>query len=157
MRCEKCDHDNDAGASMCAGCGVYLSAPEPVDTRPPLSEFAESALTLAAISPLLLGLTALLALPVGVVGLVEVRRSRGRLRGTGHAIAAIVIGGASINGGRGTVTGTFMGVLFIGMLNNSMSLLNIDSVWQLVYKGVVILAALVINWLLWESRNDESK
>ena len=72
------------------------------------------------------------------------------------AIAAIVIGGASINGGRGTVTGTFMGVLFIGMLNNSMSLLNIDSVWQLVYKGVVILAALVINWLLWESRNDES-
>ena len=58
---------------------------------PPLSEYAESALTLAAISPLLLGLTALLALPVGVVGLVEVRRSRGRLRGTGHAIAAIII------------------------------------------------------------------
>ena len=73
------------------------------------------------------------------------------------AIAAIVIGGANINGGRGTVTGTLMGVLFIGILNNSMSLLNIDSVWQLVYKGVVILGALVINWLLWESRNEESK
>ncbi len=73
------------------------------------------------------------------------------------AIAAIVIGGANINGGRGTVTGTFMGVLFIGILNNSMSLLNIDNVWQLVYKGVVILAALVINWLLWESRNEASK
>ena len=72
------------------------------------------------------------------------------------AIAAIVIGGANINGGRGTVTGTLMGVLFIGILNNSMSLLNIENVWQLVYKGVVILAALVINWLLWESRNDES-
>ena len=73
------------------------------------------------------------------------------------AIAAIVIGGANINGGRGTVTGTLMGVLFIGILNNSMSLLNIENVWQLVYKGVVILAALVINWLLWESRNDASK
>lgn len=72
------------------------------------------------------------------------------------AIAAIVIGGASINGGRGTVTGTFMGVLFIGMLNNSMNLLNIEDIWQLVYKGVVILAALVINWLLWERRNEES-
>ena len=73
------------------------------------------------------------------------------------AIAAIVIGGANINGGRGTVTGTLMGVLFIGILNNSMSLLNIENVWQLVYKGVVILAALVINWLLWESRNEEAK
>jgi ribose/xylose/arabinose/galactoside ABC-type transport system permease subunit len=73
------------------------------------------------------------------------------------AIAAIVIGGANINGGRGTVTGTLMGVLFIGVLNNSMSLLNIEDVWQLVYKGVVILAALVINWLLWESHTDESR
>ena len=58
---------------------------------PRLSEFAESALLLALISPLLLGLTALLALPVGVAGLVEVRRSGGRLGGTGHAVAAIII------------------------------------------------------------------
>ena len=79
--------------------------------------------------------------------------SKFSLKGRG----AIVIGGANINGGRGTVTGTLMGVLFIGVLNNSMSLLNIESVWQLVYKGVVILGALVINWLLWESRNEEAK
>lgn len=58
---------------------------------PPLSELAQSALLLAAISPLLLGLTALLALPVGVAALVEVRRSGGRLRGTPHALAAIII------------------------------------------------------------------
>ena len=68
-----------------------MSEAQSPDARPPLSEYAESALTLALISPLLLGLTALLALPVGVVGLVEVRRSNGRLRGTGHAVAAIVI------------------------------------------------------------------
>ena len=59
--------------------------------RPHLSEFAESALLLALISPLLAGLSALVALPLGVVGLVEVRRSGGRLRGSGHAIAAIII------------------------------------------------------------------
>ena len=57
----------------------------------PVSEFAESALLLAAISPLLLGLTAMLAIPVAIAGLVEVRRSRGRLRGTGRCIAALVI------------------------------------------------------------------
>jgi len=56
-----------------------------------VSEFAESALLLAAISPLLLGLTAMLAIPVAIAGLVEVRRSRGRLRGTGRCIAALVI------------------------------------------------------------------
>jgi len=58
---------------------------------PRLSELAQSALLLAIVSPLLAGLSALVALPVGVAGLVEVRRSRGRLRGTGHAIAAIII------------------------------------------------------------------
>jgi ribose/xylose/arabinose/galactoside ABC-type transport system permease subunit len=72
------------------------------------------------------------------------------------AIAAIVIGGTDIRGGRGTVTGTLLGVVFIGVLNNSLNLLNIEDVWQLVYKGVVILAALLINWLLWESRHDET-
>ena len=58
---------------------------------PRLSELAQSALLLAIVSPLLGGLSALVALPVGIAGLVEVRRSDGRLRGAGHAIAAIVI------------------------------------------------------------------
>lgn len=70
------------------------------------------------------------------------------------AIAALVIGGTDILGGRGTVGGTFMGVLFIGLMNNSLRLLNIEDVWQLVYKGVVILVALTINYLLWESRHE---
>ena len=91
MRCSTCDHDNDDGASMCAGCGAYRNAPSLPDARPPLSEFAESALLLAIVSPFLAGLSALVALPLGVAGLVEVRRSRGRMRGTGHAIAAIII------------------------------------------------------------------
>lgn len=70
----------------------------PSETRP-LSELAQSALLLAVISPLLLGLTALLALPVA--GLVEVRRSAGRLRGTPQAVAAIVIALSVLAGGAG--------------------------------------------------------
>ena len=61
------------------------------EDRPRMSEFAESALLLAIVSPFLAGLSALVALPLGVAGLVEVRRSRGRLRGSGQAIGAIII------------------------------------------------------------------
>lgn len=61
------------------------------DEARPVSELAQSALLLALISPLLLGLTALVALPVAVAGLIEVRRSGGQLGGTGHALAAMVI------------------------------------------------------------------
>lgn len=69
-------------------------------------------------------------------------------------IAAIIIGGTLILGGRGTIGGAFFGVLFIGIMNNSLSLLNVEDVWQLVYKGIVIIAALTISWFLWESRRS---
>jgi ribose transport system permease protein/inositol transport system permease protein len=67
-------------------------------------------------------------------------------------IAAIIIGGTLILGGRGTIGGAFWGLLFIGVINNSLNLLNVEDVWHLVFKGVVILAALGMNWVLWESR-----
>ncbi len=67
-------------------------------------------------------------------------------------IAAIVIGGTSILGGRGTVAGAFWGVLFIGIVNNALNLLNVEDVWHPVFKGGVILLALGANWLLWQSR-----
>jgi len=91
VRCKKCDYDNDDGASMCVGCGAYLSAADLGDTGPPVSEYAASALLLALVSPLLAGMSALVALPLGVVALVQIRRSRGALRGTGRAVAAIII------------------------------------------------------------------
>ena len=67
-----------------------MDQPKPQNT-PPVSDLAQSALLLAIVSPLLAGLSALVALPVAVAGLVEIGRSGGRLRGTGHAIAAIII------------------------------------------------------------------
>ncbi len=72
-------------------------------------------------------------------------------------IAAIIIGGTLILGGRGTVGGAIWGVLFIGVVNNSLNLLNVEDVWHLVFKGAVILAALGVNWLLWQSRQAEAQ
>ncbi len=61
------------------------------------------------------------------------------------AIAAVVIGGTSLMGGSGTVTGTMVGVLIFGFLGNILQLNNIDSNTQLVLKGVIIIAAVLIQ------------
>jgi simple sugar transport system permease protein len=58
-----------------------------------------------------------------------------------NVIAAVVLGGASITGGRGTVLGTMLGVLLVVAINNSLILLNIPSYWQKVVTGLVILAS----------------
>lgn len=71
-------------------------------------------------------------------------------------IAAIIIGGTLISGGRGTIGGAFWGLLFIGVINNSLNLLNVEDVWHQVFKGVVILAALGANWVLWQSQQAEA-
>jgi ribose transport system permease protein len=60
------------------------------------------------------------------------------------AIAAVVIGGTSLSGGSGTVAGTLVGTLIIGIINNSMGLNNIDANLQLILKGAIILGAV---WL----------
>jgi len=60
-------------------------------------------------------------------------------------IAAVVVGGTSLFGGRGTVLGTVVGALIIGVLNNGLNLLDISSYWQPVVKGAVILLAVLID------------
>ncbi|WP_368185361.1 ABC transporter permease [Aestuariibius sp. HNIBRBA575] len=72
------------------------------------------------------------------------------------AIAAIIIGGTLIQGGRGTIGGALWGIAFIGIVNNALNLLNVEDVWHQVFKGVVILTALGVNWLLWQSRQSEA-
>ena len=61
------------------------------------------------------------------------------------AIAAVVIGGTSLSGGRGSIPGTLLGCLIIGVLNSGLNLAEVSSSWQLVVKGVVILAAVAID------------
>jgi ribose transport system permease protein len=63
------------------------------------------------------------------------------------SIAAVVIGGTSLSGGKGTIMGTVQGALIIGVLNNGLVLLNVSPFWQQVVKGFVILLAVVIEKL----------
>ncbi len=64
-----------------------------------------------------------------------------------EAIAAVVVGGTSLMGGRGTIVGTFFGALLIGMLYNVMNLIGIESYTQKIVLGAVILLAVVIDEL----------
>ncbi len=64
-----------------------------------------------------------------------------------ESIAAVVVGGTSLTGGRGSIVGTFFGALLIGVLYNAMNLLNVDSYLQKVVLGAVILLAVVLDEL----------
>lgn len=60
-------------------------------------------------------------------------------------IASVIIGGTSMNGGIGKVWGTFLGLVFLGILNNGMTLLNVNDYVQYVVKGCLILFAVLVN------------
>jgi len=63
------------------------------------------------------------------------------------AIAAVVIGGTSTTGGKGSIAGTLVGVLLIGVINNSLDLLNVTSYYQQVVMGIIIIGAVVLDSL----------
>ena len=68
--------------------------------------------------------------------------------GTGYeldAIAAVVLGGTSLSGGKGRIVGTLVGALIIGTLNNGLNILNVSSFYQQVVKGIVILLAVLMD------------
>jgi ribose transport system permease protein len=71
------------------------------------------------------------------------------------AIAAVVIGGTSLSGGRGSIAGTVLGCLIIGVLNNGLTLLNVSPFWQQVVKGLVIIIAVALD--RFGSRNSEGR
>jgi ribose transport system permease protein len=86
----------------------------------------------------------------GVAGLIVTARldSAQPNAGLGYeldSIAAVVIGGTSLSGGRGSILGTVLGCLIIGVLNNGLFLLNVSPFWQQVIKGGVILLAVAID------------
>jgi ribose transport system permease protein len=69
------------------------------------------------------------------------------------AIAAVVIGGASLYGGRGTIFGTLMGVLIMVMIRNGLNLLGVSPFWQGTAIGAIIIVALLAERLItWKSR-----
>ena len=62
-----------------------------------------------------------------------------------NAIAAVVIGGASLSGGKGTVPGAIAGALILSIINNMLSLNNVDSAAQLVIKGLLVVGAVALQ------------
>ena len=71
------------------------------------------------------------------------------------AIAAVVIGGTSLFGGRGSLWGTFMGVILLKLINNGLTLAQLDTFWQMVVTGLIILVAVGLD-IVRQSGNPES-
>lgn len=70
--------------------------------------------------------------------------------GTGaemDAIAAVVLGGTSMAGGRGAIAGTVLGAFIIGFINNGLNMMRMDSFYQYIAKGIVILIAVYIDYI----------
>jgi len=65
-----------------------------------------------------------------------------------YTVAAAVVGGTSIYGGSGTILGTILGALFIGILSNGLTLVHISEFWQLAVQGLVILGAVIMNAMI---------
>lgn len=93
---------------------------------------------------------ALCGLLSALAGVIEVARlsSAQPMAGTGYeldAIAAVVLGGTSLAGGKGRITGTLIGALMLGFLNNGLNLLSVSSYYQMIVKALVILLAVLLD------------
>lgn len=98
----------------------------------------------------LIGVYALAGALAGVAGIVLSSRITSGPPATGagselDAIAAVVIGGTSLSGGVGSIAGTIIGVLIIGLMNNGLDLLNVSSYWQQIVKGLIIVIAVLLD------------
>lgn len=85
-----------------------------------------------------------------LVGIILTARlnSASPVLGNGYeldAIAATVIGGASMDGGKGKVIGTLVGALIIGTISNGLDILNVSAYWQQIIKGIIILVAVLLD------------
>ena len=94
----------------------------------------------------------IMGLTAGISSLILTSRlnSAEPIAGTGYeldVIAAVVIGGTSLSGGRGAIWGTFVGALLIGVINNGMNLLGISPYFQLLVRGLIIIGAVVLDRL----------
>jgi ribose transport system permease protein len=96
------------------------------------------------------GIYAILGMLTGLASMIESSRlmTGQPTAGEGYelrAIAAVVIGGGSLNGGEGTVSGTLIGAFITGLLANGANLLGVSSFWQQVLIGAVIIVAVGID------------
>ncbi|MBN2177573.1 MAG: sugar ABC transporter permease [Demequinaceae bacterium] len=85
-----------------------------------------------------------------LAGIVSTARAAGAVSSAGtfyelDAIAAVFIGGAAVQGGVGRISGTVTGALIMGVLNQGLSIMGVDSAWQQVIKGLVLLLAVAFD------------
>jgi ribose/xylose/arabinose/galactoside ABC-type transport system permease subunit len=93
---------------------------------------------------------AIVAMLAGLSGIVQSSQIMSGSAATAQGweldvISAVIIGGTSLMGGSGTVWGTLVGVIFLGVLVNGMTLLNVNEYWQHVVRGSLILLAVLLN------------
>jgi ribose/xylose/arabinose/galactoside ABC-type transport system permease subunit len=108
-----------------------------------------SGIPVARVRIALFGITGCLAAISGVLQTSELGAGNPNI-GTGvefSVISAVIVGGASLYGGRGTMFGTLLGVLFIGVLSNGMVLMGVDPYAQNVAHGLIVLIAVLISTL----------
>lgn len=101
----------------------------------------------------------IIGLTSGVSGVMQAAQTGVGLPSAGEGmemdiIAACVLGGCSVNGGKGSVWGTLVGVLILSTLSNGMTLLNIQSFWQMIVKGVVLVFAVLLDVLREKSQES---
>lgn len=106
-----------------------------------------SGLSVNKLKIIVYGISGMLASLSGII--ITARLSSAQpTAGSGYeldAIAAVVLGGTSLSGGMGSIVGTILGALIIGILNNSLNLLNVSSYYQMIAKGSVILIAVLLD------------
>ncbi|QRM55857.1 ABC transporter permease [Sinorhizobium sp. BG8] len=100
---------------------------------------------------------ALGGLVCGIAGLLIASRlnSAQPALGQGYeldAIAAVVIGGTSLSGGRGTILGTIIGAFIISVLNNGLRIMGVAQEWQIVVTGIIIIVAVFVDMVLRKQR-----
>jgi len=104
-----------------------------------------------------IGVYILMAVLSGIAGIITLSRFSvaAPTAGTGselNAISACVIGGASLAGGEGTVLGAILGTILVGIINNGLVLLNVSVYWQNLVSGVILIAAVTIDYLTHQKR-----
>jgi ribose transport system permease protein len=88
------------------------------------------------------------AAALGGIIVVSANGSASAVSGTGSElviISAVIIGGTGLAGGRGNLVGTFLGVAFLGVLQNGMDIVGLQAYWQLFVQGVVLIVAITVD------------
>ena len=101
-----------------------------------------------------------LALLAGTAGILTTARfgTSSVTIGTGvelRVITATIIGGASLNGGEGSVFGAFLGALFMGVLANALNLLGVDVYWQNLITGLILIIAVLFDVINERRKNKQ--